>query len=287
MDETTQDIRARIQKIVQHPMRVPVGVGVLAFGTGVGLGYILGMRRRTSVIIVEEDEQDNNGQLTFDFDANKLNEIIEDIKEENNGEASPEDFEVTFVQEEGYEGPDEVPAAISDAARAFVEGKLREELEEVEEDGTPEEAVVGTVSQNVFVNGEPIDVGEGWDYEEERQRRNPTQPYVIHADEFHSDEMGYSQITLTYYAGDNILVDENDVPIYNYEQVIGELKFGHGSEDENVFHVRNDKRRAEYEIIQHEGLFSVEVLGLEIENNARASARELKHSNHRQKFRME
>jgi hypothetical protein len=136
------------------------------------------------------------------------------------------------------------------------------------------------VEQNIFANNGDSD----WDYKEEQRRRSELEPYVLHKDEFFADEKDYTQITLTYYAGDDILTDEDDKPIYNHRSIVGDMKFGHGSGDPNVFYVRNDKNRAEYEILLHEGLYSVEVLGLEIENNQRA--RDIKHSEHT-KFRME
>ena len=75
------------------------------------------------------------------------------------------------------------------------------------------------------------------------------------------------------------MVDEEEAPIYNHTSIVGPMKFGHGSGDQNTFHVRNHKLKAEYEIIFDPGLYSVEVLGLEIENNQRA--RDLKHSRDR------
>ena len=35
----------RFEKIVRHPATIPAVVGALAFGSGVGIGYILSMRR--------------------------------------------------------------------------------------------------------------------------------------------------------------------------------------------------------------------------------------------------
>ncbi len=114
--------------------------------------------------------------------------------------------------------------------------------------------------------------------------RDPSEPYIIHKDEFYSDEKGYAQSTLTYYSGDNIMVDEDESPMYNHEEITGPLLFGHGSGDPKVVHIRNDKRKSEYEIVKGSGLYSQEVLGLEIENNQRV--KDIKHSNNR-RFRVE
>lgn len=115
---------------------------------------------------------------------------------------------------------------------------------------------------NIFTNEGAIN----WDYEEEKEKRSMDKPYILHQDEYFSKETEYSQSTLTYYSGDDILVDEQEVPIYNYKAVVGDLQFGHGSDDPNVVYVRNDKLSGEYEVIKDSGLYEIEVLGNEYES---------------------
>ena len=105
------------------------------------------------------------------------------------------------------------------------------------------------------------DEDDDWDYEEEEQTRNPDHPYVIHRDEYDQNEDDYGQSTLTYYAGDNILCDEHDVPVYDPERVVGALQFGHGSKDPSICFIRNDRLLAEYEVLFDPGSFQEEVLG--------------------------
>jgi len=109
-------------------------------------------------------------------------------------------------------------------------------------------------------------VSMDWDYELEKENRTMDKPYILHQDEYFSKETEYSQSTLTYYSGDDILVDEQEVPIYNYKAVVGDLRFGHGSDDPNVVYVRNDKLSGEYEVIKDSGLYEIEVLGNEYES---------------------
>lgn len=135
---------------------------------------------------------------------------------------------------------------------------------------TDEIASREVIESNIFAAND-----EDWNYEEEISARTPVNPYVIHRDEFFENQHEYPQSTLTYYAGDDIVVDHEDQPVFNYLTVTGELKFGHGSGDPNVVYVRNDKRHAEYEIVKDEGLYSREVLGLEIEDNDRT--KDLRH----------
>jgi len=124
--------------------------------------------------------------------------------------------------------------------------------------------------------------GTVWNWEDETSKRTEEAPYILHQDEFITDEREYRQSNLTYYAGDDILVDEDNVPIYNPGVILGPLLFGHGSKDPNVVYIRNSKLLAEYEVIRDPGHYSVEVLGNEIEEQA--STTDLKHSSDR-KFR--
>ncbi len=143
----------------------------------------------------------------------------------------------------------------------------------------PPKTEVEVVTHSVFASND-----SNWNYELELSKRTPVNPYVIHKDEFFTNEFEYSQSTVTFYAGDAILADEDETPMYNHAGIVGEIKFGHGSGDPNVVYIRNDKRKAEYEVLFDPGLFSEEILGLQIEQNDRKQ--DLQHSNQR-KFRPE
>lgn len=107
---------------------------------------------------------------------------------------------------------------------------------------------------------------DSWDYDLEASMRSSDEPYVIHRDEFFSDEMGFNQLTFTYYAGDDILTDEQDTPVHSYRNVVGPMRFGHGSLDPNVFYCRNEELGSEYEILYSEGFYSIEILGYGLES---------------------
>lgn len=133
---------------------------------------------------------------------------------------------------------------------------------------------------NVFVED-----GIEWDWETELADREGKEVYILHQDEFFGDESPWdNQSAYTYYAGDDVLVDERESVVYNGRQHVGELRFGHGSKDPNVFYVRNEKLHAEYEVIRNPGSYSIEVLGLAYEEESEA---ELKHSRGLGKFRFE
>jgi hypothetical protein len=111
-------------------------------------------------------------------------------------------------------------------------------------------------SIEVVIDGE-------WDYPAELAARTPDEPYVIHHDEFGGTEE-YGQVTYTYYAGDDVLVGEDERPLPHADAVVGQnnLKWGHGSGNIDVVFVRNDKLQLEMEICRVPTSYEEEVLGL-------------------------
>jgi hypothetical protein len=115
------------------------------------------------------------------------------------------------------------------------------------------------------------DKDQNWNYSLEMTRRTPNIPYIIHQDEFLLNESGYEQSSLIYYAEDDILVDEDDTstPLNNRENLIGPealRRFGHGSDDYNIVHVRNSRLELEYVINRVPESWEKEILGLEDES---------------------
>lgn len=127
------------------------------------------------------------------------------------------------------------------------------------------------VIDNIFVNP----VGE-WNYDEEIAKRGLRDPYVLHADEYHAEEGGFRQAQLTYYAGDDVMTDEDDQPVFNFEDITGPLMWGHGSNTQDLFYVRNPRLEAEYEITRSYEAYAHAILGIEAE--AAASAEDIRHS---------
>lgn len=133
----------------------------------------------------------------------------------------------------------------------------------------PEETVVveeRTEATNVFVSRQANDE---WDQDAEDQLRTTigdNDPYIISKDEFMANENDYQNPSLAYFAEDDVLVDEQEKPIEQIEMVVGEdnlTKFGHGSGDNRVVYIRNDKLGCDFEIIKNDGSYSKEVLGFQ------------------------
>lgn len=248
----------RIYRILNHPMRVPVLVGVVTSASSGVAGYFLG--RRSISYGTHEMPTPLETQLEMDLPERIYVEQHRDLPEP------------VVLATPALRFDEEADAAVTDVGGEFVNKLLGTGQDESSSEPDPE---VELERRSVFAGND-----DDWNYEAETSTRTEAEPHVIHRDEFFADEKDYAQLTLTYYVGDNIMADDAETPVYNFEQLTGPLKFGHGSGDPNVFYVRNDKRKAEYEVVRHEGLFSVEVLGLEIEDNARSQ--DIRHSD---KFR--
>jgi len=238
------EIDIPIPEIEMTDTQVNVGivvaiVSLVAFATGVGVGYFIG--KRDGKVVVVPPEKVDDGQLSiFDLETSRI--------------TSPT-----------LEADNELKRNIEARVDQLVEERLAQD-EYLGEDEVEEEPGVVT---NIFANN------DDWDFEYELANRNAAKPYVIHQDEFMADEMDFNQETLTYYEGDDILADADDTPIYDYHGLMGPLHFGHGTNDPNVVYLRNEVLHMEWEILRHIGRFEQEVLGLAMEKEAED---ELRHS---------
>lgn len=258
----------QLSKIISNPHRDKVLIGLGSLLVGAGIGFAVGLKRGRKYTAEEMDHIDAAvRQMTSEYrDTSLPDEIIKATPapvildaEDYEARKAGEDFvKITVTSVSGKANADEIV-----------------DIPIIAEDDEPE-----VVVSNVFAGND-----DDWDYELEVTTRTEQRPYVLHKDEFYADEKDYEQVTLTYYAGDNIMTTDDDQIVYNHEDQTGPMRFGHGSGDMKVFYVRNDKNKAEYEIIRHEGRYSEEVLGLEIEDNARAA--DIKHERSPSKFRQD
>lgn len=243
-----------IAEMVNESNHTPlILMGIVSFGIGIGVGYFLGRRKPKEVHVIPAIEE----EINYD----QMKDLIREAQEESGIE------DEIIIPGKTIIDPEAEKRNVKKAAEEFIAEHIPADVVIRDEDIRDEETFE-PVAKSVFAGAK--DKNDGWIYEEELKTRTEIRPYVIHEDEYFQNEKDYSQIVLTYYAGDDIMVDEADKPIYNHTDVVGELRFGHGSGDPNVFFVRNDKRHAEYEIMREGGLYSVEVLGHEIESNDRA-----------------
>lgn len=230
-------------------------LNVSSFAAGASLGIIYTHKRKAQAEVVYEFDP----QMEFPWDDTLVEETSNDIP----GVVMDADVYEALITPT-IEMPDpNVPEEPDELS-------YNEEMD-AKEDADDEPAV-----KSVFSS-----LGGNWDMEAEMASRSSTAPYVLHEDEFLNDERGYTQSTLTYYTEDNILTDESDVPVYPFDSVVGELKFGHGTNSAGVVYIRNESLQAEYEVLRVEGSYESELLGLRAEEELATD--ELKHSDY--KFR--
>lgn len=186
------------------------------------------------------------------------------------------------LREEAFEASKEEVAKIRETYMQKMLVADKQSLEEViEERGYSVKAEERPLPAPVPIIGEPrlileLDAPEiieetvshshgTWNYPKELQNRSPDHPYIIHQDEFNANEMDYDQTTYTYYSKDDVLCDTDEKPLPHADIVVGQenLKFGHGSNDENVVFIRNDRLTLEIEITRSSGSYEEEVIGLE------------------------
>jgi len=168
-----------------------------------------------------------------------------------------------IIKERGYAQPDSEdtapPMAIQPPDEVVTEEDIAEaEMNDIELPPKPR-------VRNVFQDVEPVT--HVWDWHEERKKRDPEHPYVIHVDEKH-DTPSYQVVTLTYYTKDDVLCNAEDEPMdrEDRENAIGEGsldRFGHGSEDASIVFVRNDQMELIFEIVKSPNAFIEEVHGIE------------------------
>lgn len=174
---------------------------------------------------------------------------------------------VIVNHEQPFATPDEAVAALIQPYQDTPVGDPRPNVSEVIKE-------IQAADRNVFEDEPPVDeydtgTDAAWAipdfvYEEEVKKRSSLAPYIITDEEFNeSDE--HEKFSLTYYEGDKVLADDHDEPVDDIEGSVGRenlLRFGHGSNDSRIVYVRNEKRKVDFEIAQHDGSFA-EIIGLE------------------------
>lgn len=143
---------------------------------------------------------------------------------------------------------------LADLGKKVEDLGYRPPVEEIGDDkAMPEEPETANIFESQIV----------WDMEKELAGRTPRIPYVIHVDERH--ESGYTETTMTYFAGDDVLCDERDKVVNEPDDVVGIEnldRFGHGSNDPNVVYIRNDTLGVDVEVVRSERTYAEDVHGM-------------------------
>lgn len=89
-----------------------------------------------------------------------------------------------------------------------------------------------------------------------------TKPFIISRDEFFENEPENDQVQWIYWAGDQVLMDEDRNPVTEVNKLVGVRnlsQFGVGSSDKRIVYVRNQARGIDYEILYHESRYAEEI----------------------------
>lgn len=228
-----------------------VGGLVLGLGAGFFAGFEI-TRRKLGAEYDERLEHEINSTKAY-LNEKFKNDVLASVNED-----MPEDPQ---TEEE------------VDGARGVTDDTLRGVIRGLRYGPTVDAKPALVSTRNVFL-GKPNEDDE--DYVEEDSKRTLDSPYVIDRDEYMEGERGYSQVTLTYFAEDDTLVDEGDMPVENPDRVVGIVnldKFGHRSMDPRIVYIRNEKLSADYEVLLHDGSYGEVVHGQISPPRKKASSR--------------
>ena len=209
---------------------VLVGVFVVGGGVGFIVGYKIA-EKRLSDQFEERLEKETKGMREF-YTATKK------------PYATPQEAAAELIVESDQPTEEDVKAVKTAYHKIVTQEKYQPEMDPVVDFGEQ------VVASNVFSKNE----------------RDPEIPYIITQEEFMQNDQDWQQITLTYYAGDNVLTDHREDVIEEIEKTIGPdaiLSFGINSSDPHTVHVCNEKLGILFEIVQHESSYTKEVLGVD------------------------
>jgi hypothetical protein len=104
----------------------------------------------------------------------------------------------------------------------------------------------------------------------DKLQRDTERPYVVDITEYMDVPDGFEQIAVTFYAGDNVLGDDNDEPISDLELTVGTdnlALFGASDpEQPHIVLIRNEKLKTDFEVSHSDKKFAHEVLGFQHAN---------------------
>jgi hypothetical protein len=223
--------------VVRHINAQRIGYSLAGLGVGIAVGFFIGYRWNRSKIRAEAFRESEE-------EVEKIREMYRDnakirIDEKPDLDAVVEERQYSILSEEEVERTERLtrpPVPVEEPRR---------------DPRVPPGPVIEPPPDVVIKLDTSKSKNVGWEFEEELATRSEDRPYIIHQDEYQGNETGYKQEVLTWYAGDEVLTDEDEEPMDNADEIVDlnhMSRFGHGTDDFNVIFVRNDRLRMEYEI---------------------------------------
>lgn len=96
-------------------------------------------------------------------------------------------------------------------------------------------------------------------FEQLKAMRSSENPYLVSVAEYHDEVSHFEKVTVTYFAGDNVIAYEDDHIMLDPDDTIGLInlsRFGVMSDDASFVYVRNEKIHTDFEIVRDEGKYS-------------------------------
>ena len=143
------------------------------------------------------------------------------------------------------------------------DGDIADEGTESVEDSPSESDDEEDVTYNDDLR-EPDEVRNIWRFAKDHPHPED-EAYVITFEQFNDEHEDYDKGDLTYYEGDDILVDSQESPIDDVEGLIGPdalTRFGDGSNSRDIVYVRNDRLSMDFEISRDQRSYTTYVAGI-------------------------
>jgi hypothetical protein len=266
----TADAKTAVEEAVRS-RGLSWGIGGFVIGAGLGgaLGYILTKRH------LETKLETKYSQIAADEIAEMQQHYHDKAVALENKVEKPKLEDI--IREQGYS--DEPPMVVTPPA-AVVEAAKEDEEEAPAEEVEAEPEVVNAFEQY----GD--DKQEDWDWHQERRRRTPLRPYVIHIDE-RNENAAYENVEYTYFEEDDVLCNERNDILEKDERdtLVGEKnleRFGHGSGDPDTVFIRNDRLEMDIEVTRSPNSYAEDVLGYDPDPEP-----EIRHSDRRGRMKFD
>ena len=214
----------------------------LAFGVGSGLGALVAYRMAKTAFEAELEKEIADVKANYRYLHKEDYESPTEFIQKNRGDILTDELLKNL----------EVNAIVE---HAQLNAEMKEQVEQYQ---------TGSVF-NRFDNPVPADVellpadANETLFENLKATRTEDAPYLISIDEYHDETTRNEKLTITYFAGDNIIAYEDDAIMLDPDDTIGVInlsRFGVMSDDESFVYVRNPRISVDYEIVREDGKYS-------------------------------
>lgn len=149
------------------------------------------------------------------------------------------------------------PNALKNAKKDFEEGSSESNKQKANMAKLKPDLVdyAAKLQEQGYTNYSSIGEQNGIKKKDEEDETMVDEPYAIPPEEFANND--YTVISLTYYS-DGVLADDEDELVENIEDTVGKDFAEHfGDYEKDCVHIRNDRRRCDYEICKDNRTFAV------------------------------